>query len=171
MTMTKANAPAQTDRGLSGHTVLIMLVAFFGVVFAVNGYFAFAAIDTYTGVVAQEPYRKGLTYNRRIAAGERQAELHWTAAVDAARDGHTSIDLVGADGRPVTDLKVAGTLGRPSTDSADQTLTFTETKPGRYETQGAALDAGTWIVSIAARYDVAAGDPVFQLRKRLWLKP
>ncbi len=160
-----------TDRALSGRTVLIILVAFFGIVFAVNGYFAFAAIDTYTGVVAQEPYRKGLTYNRRIAADARQSELHWTAAVEAGRDGHTAVDFATADGRPVTDLKLQGTLGRPTTDTADQTLTFTETKPGRYETQGAALDAGSWVVSIVARYDVAAADPVYQLRKRLWLKP
>ena len=162
--------PTATDRELSGRTVLAILLAFFGVVFAVNGYFAAAAIQTYTGVVAQEPYRKGLTYNLRIAADERQRALGWKAAVDAGLDGRARLDLTTADGRPVTDLVVTGTLGRPSTDIADRTMTFTETRQGRYETQVAALDAGSWIVTITARGG-SADEPVFQLRRRLWLKP
>ena len=162
--------PAATDRELSGRTVLAILLAFFGVVFAVNGYFAAAAIQTYTGVVAQEPYRKGLTYNLRIAADERQRALGWKAAVDAGLDGRARLDLTTADGRPVTDLVVTGTLGRPSTDIADRTMAFTETRQGRYKTQVAALDAGSWIVTITARGG-SADEPVFQLRRRLWLKP
>ena len=163
--------PAVTDRELSGRSVLVMLLAFFAVVFAVNAYFAAAAIQTYSGVVAQEPYRKGLTYNRRIAADERQTALGWTAAVEADRAGHARLDLASADGRPVTALVVTGTLGRPSTDIADRTVAFIETQPGRYETQGTALDGGSWIVTIAARAGPAASEPVFQLRRRLWLKP
>ncbi len=163
--------PTVSDRELSGRNVLIILLSFFGVVFAVNAYFATAAIQTYTGVVAQEPYRKGLTYNRRIAADQRQSALGWTAALDAGRDGHARLDLTAAGGLPVTGLVVTGTLGRPSTEIADRAMIFNETQPGRYETQGAALDAGSWVATIAARTSSASADPVFQLRRRLWLKP
>lgn len=159
------------ERELTGRSVLVMLLAFFGVIFAVNAYFATVAIGTYTGVVAQEPYRKGLTYNRRIAASLRQDELNWTATVEARRDGLTRLDLSAPDGQPVTGLDVKGVMGRPSTDIADRALTFTETKPGHYETQAAAIEPGNWIVTIAARADAAAAEPVFQLRRRVWLKP
>ena len=163
--------PATTDRELTGRSVLIVLFAFFGIVFAVNAYSATAAIQTYTGVVAQEPYRKGLTYNRRVAASERQSALGWTASLEADRDGHAHLDVVDANGHPVANLAVTGTLGRPSTDIADRSLTFIETTPGTYENHGASIDSGTWIATIAARTESTAAEPVFQLRRRLWLKP
>ena len=156
---------------LSGRTVLVMLLAFFGTVFVVNAYFAAAAIQTYSGVVAQEPYRKGLTYNRRIAADQRQSVLGWTATVAADRDGRTRLELAGPDRRPVSGLSVTAILGRPSTDAADRKLELIETMPGQYESHGAALDGGGWIVTIAARTEQAEAEPVFQLRRRLWLKP
>lgn len=172
MTMTnKVSTPSQSAQELSGRTVLVVLVAFFGVVFAVNGYFAYAALQTYTGVVAQEPYRKGLTYNRRIDADARQSERGWTAEVAADRDGHARLDIAARDGQPVGGLAVTATLGRPSTDEFDRRLTFVETKPGHYESTVAALDAGNWIVTLAAREGGPAAEPVFQLRRRLWLKP
>lgn len=163
--------PTQTGQGLSGRSVLVMLVAFFGVVFVVNGYFAYAALQTYTGVVAQEPYRKGLTYNRRIDADARQATLGWSADLAADRDGQARLDLAARDGQPVAGLAVTATLGRPSTDAFDRPLTFIETTPGHYEATLAALDAGSWIVTLTARDSGPATEPVFQLRRRLWLKP
>ena len=68
--------PASAAARLDGRHVLMMLFAFFGVIFAVNGYFLFSALSTHTGVVAVEPYRKGLAYNhadrrRRTAGGAR----------------------------------------------------------------------------------------------------
>ena len=42
------------DGTLQGCHVLALLVGFFGVVFAVNGYFLAAALSTHTGVVAME---------------------------------------------------------------------------------------------------------------------
>src|SRR5688572_2876208 len=65
--------------GLRGGHVLAAFLAFFGVIFAVNGVFLYMALSTHTGLVAQEPYRKGLHYNDRIAAAERQQALGWTS--------------------------------------------------------------------------------------------
>ncbi len=68
----------------------MLLIAFFGVIFAVNGYFLYSALSTHTGVVAIEPYRKGLAYNERIAADERQKALGWQRQTSLARDGRVS---------------------------------------------------------------------------------
>lgn len=160
----------ETSKHLSGRSVLALLVAFFGVIFAVNGYFAFAAITTYTGVVAQEPYRKGLTYNRRIQAGERQADLGWTAELIANRDGDTRLVLADRDGRPVSGLTVKAILGRPSTGKFDRALAFVEIAPGNYLSTEVPLDDGNWIVTLTAHETEATG-PILQLKRRLWLKP
>jgi len=187
---------SKTDRELTGREwtgrgVFLTLAAFFGVVFAVNIFFVVTAVRTYTGVVAQEPYRKGLAYNQRIDADAQQAQLGWTAALTADKGGCTRLDLVAADGRPVSGLTVTGTLSRPSTAAFDRPLTYIETAPGRYEsgsseadrsssgqantgeqkTTVAALESGTWIVTLAARDSVSDAEPVYQLRRRLWLKP
>jgi nitrogen fixation protein FixH len=160
----------QTCKHLSGRSVLAILIAFFGVVFAVNGYFAFAAINTYSGVVAQEPYRKGLTYNRRIQAGERQVDLGWTAELNANRDGDTRLVLADSDGRPVSGLTVRAILGRPSTGKFDRALAFVEIAPGNYLSTEVPLDDGNWIVTLTA-HEANATEPILQLRRRLWLKP
>ena len=70
MMLERLETPSRADN-LNGRHVLIGLLLFFGTIFAVNGYFMFVALSTYTGVVADEPYRKGLAYNARIAADER----------------------------------------------------------------------------------------------------
>jgi len=72
-------------QGLRGRHVLFAFLGFFGVIFAVNGVFLYAALSTHTGVVANEPYRKGLNYNQRIAAFQAQEQLGW--AEDDARSG------------------------------------------------------------------------------------
>ena len=57
--------------------MLWAFLAFFGTVFAVNGAMIYAAVSTYTGLVANEPYRKGLAlqraHRRRRAPGARSA--------------------------------------------------------------------------------------------------
>jgi nitrogen fixation protein FixH len=161
---------APTAHPLTGRAVLAMFVSFFGIVFLVNGYFVASAIQTYTGVVAQEPYRKGLAYNNRIDADERQASLGWTAQLTTARVGPTRVELITRDGHPVVGLAVTATIGRPSTNQFDRAIAFSETAPGTYESPPAALDGGTWIVMLTAR-EGGATEPVFQLRRRVWLKP
>ena len=53
---------------ITGRHVLIGMLVFFGVILGVNGMFLYSALSTYTGVVSDEPYRKGLNYNERIEA-------------------------------------------------------------------------------------------------------
>ena len=66
--------------GLTGRHVLAAMLVFFAVVFAVNAAMIYAALSTYSGVVADEPYRKGLHYNERIVADERQRQRNWREA-------------------------------------------------------------------------------------------
>ena len=158
-------------RGLQGRHVLIAFLGFFGTVFAVNGVFLYAALSTHTGVVAQEPYRKGLNYNQRIAADERQEQLGWNAEATLTRESGLSILLRDAAGAPVSGLFVGGVLGRPSTDQEDIKVVLAEVAPGHYKMASEALEPGAWLVSLEAHWlATGATEPVYRMRKRLWLK-
>jgi nitrogen fixation protein FixH len=163
-------APSAGTPGLRGHHVLAGFLAFFGVVLAVNGAMIYSAVSTHTGVVAIEPYRKGLHYNDRIAESERQDRLGWTLALDVRLDGGVLLRLADDDGRPVRGLKISASLGRPSTNRHDVALTLVETEPGAYAAATPRLSAGSWLFAFEAMRS-GSSDPVFRARRRLWLKP
>lgn len=159
------------QQGVSGRHVLMIVLGFFAVVFVVNGAMIYSALSTHTGLVANEPYRKGLHYNERIAADERQARLGWTDSIEVARNGHVTLALSHDDGRPVSGLRIEAVLGRPSTSRHDIKLVLSEAMPGRYEARTAPLGEGSWLVAAEARVDARAEDPIYRTRRRVWLKP
>ena len=148
-------------------------LAFFAAVFVVNGAMIYSALSTYSGVVATEPYRKGLHYNERIAADERQAHLRLdTTRSTSSRDGHVALTL--ADHRRPSrsaGLKIEAVLGRPSTNRHDIKLTLGEADAGRYEAQTAPLAEGTGSSQSKRAPRLAATSPIYRARRRLWLKP
>jgi nitrogen fixation protein FixH len=157
-------------RGLQGRHVLGAFLAFFGTIFVVNGTMIYWALSTHTGLVANEPYRKGLAYNERITADEHQTRLGWTETLDVGRDGHVTLALAERDGRAVRGLKIEGLLGRPATNRHDVKLALAEKAPGRYEAQTAAVAEGSWLITLEARAQANA-EPIYRMRRRLWLKP
>lgn len=163
-------APRETG-GIKGSHVLAGFLAFFAVIFAVNGSMIYRAVSTNSGLVANEPYRKGLHYNDRIAASERQALLHWTEGAALDRDGRISITLETEAGAPVRGLAINAVVGRPSTNRADIALKLSEVAPGRYEASAGALEAGAWLLAFEARVAEKAEDPIYRARRRMWLKP
>lgn len=161
---------ARAPGGLRGRHVAIIFFSFFIVIFIVNGAMMYSAITTHSGIVSNEPYRKGLRYNERIAEDERQSRLGWTDDVRIAHDGRVSIALVAQQVRPVHGMKVEARISRPSTNRFDRRLDFYETKSGYYEAQAGPLEPGNWIVSIEVRTGDNALEPVYRMRRRLWLK-
>lgn len=163
------NLSAVRGRELTGRHVLVVFVAFFGLVFGVNAYFVRVALSTHTGVVANEPYRKGLTYNERIVADERQSGLGWKSDIALGTEGSPlAITLADATGIPVRGLSVSATVGRPATTGADVTLTLSETAPGTYSADLKGLAVGAYI----ANFEAGDGSRIlYRARKRLWLKP
>lgn len=171
----RSAAEPQSTKGLTGWHVLAALIAFFGVVFAVNGVFLTQALSTHTGIVSQEPYVKGLHYNARIAAGERQAALHWNETLAVGVDGRVEVTMTDAGGQPVRGLAISGAIGRPSTSKLDRTIVLAEVQPGRYAGVVGALETGTWLVNLEAKIGdakvgEAAAEPVYRMRRRQWLK-
>ena len=159
--------------GMQGRHVLITFLAFFGTVFAVNGALLYFALATHSGLVASEPYRKGLAYNERIAADERQAALGWSAKVEIEASGALTLVVADREGRPVSGLAVSSLVGRPTTSKDEQRVVLAEAAPGRYLATLGALGAGAWRVDIEARRtaQLEAGTDVYRIRRRVWLTP
>jgi len=155
---------------IQGRHVLAMFIGFFGIVFVVNGYFLVSALRTHSGVVAVEPYRKGLAYNDRVAAAERQAGLGWQETVAVTGDGKLSVSISSREGAPVTGLIVTALIWRPTVATHDRPLVLQEDTPGRYVGAAGALPEGNWIVAVEARTAKTGMEPTFRARRRLWVK-
>jgi nitrogen fixation protein FixH len=161
------------QQGITGRHVLLAMIAFFGIVFAVNGVFLYTALSTHTGVVANEPYRKGLAYNERIEADIRQQALGWQADIAVPeKAGDVSVKLIDREGRPLTGLGLSGRIGRPSTGDMDRPLSFKDSGGGTYVAALDALQEGAWVIDLQASELKSSGeDVVWRMRKRLWQKP
>lgn len=157
---------------IKGRHVLFGMVAFFAIIFAVNGVFLYQALSTHTGLISEQPYVKGLGYNDRIAAEKAQQRRGWREKIELSPDrNRLSFKLQDRDGRPVAGLAVAGFVGRPSTRDLDVSLQFSETDAGMYEVAFEPLAAGNWMVELEARQlNTDNEQVVYRLRKRLWLK-
>jgi nitrogen fixation protein FixH len=167
------SASRQAVRGtIKGWHVLASVLGFFAVVFAVNGYFLFAALSTYSGVVSVEPYVKGLHYNQRIAAQERQDELQWAAELGTPAAGAPlTLRFSDRDGAGIDGLSIAAQLGRPATRGFDRELTFVSRGNGLYEATIERIEPGGWLLAIEARRRRVTGEmDTFQMRRRLWLR-
>jgi nitrogen fixation protein FixH len=167
-----ANSVAAT-KPLTGRTVLLMIAGFFAVVFAVNVIFLSLALSTNTGGVANEPYRKGLKYNERIAADERQSALGWKCKMSIdARDGTLVTILSDRDGNALNGLIATVTVGRAASDRDDVLASLTETAPGRYEAKLPLHELGGYVANLEITDpNAATQNVVYRARRRLWLKP
>lgn len=133
---------------IRGWHVLAAVIAFFGVVIAVDVTFLMAAYRSYPGQVSVTPYEDGLAYNKHMAQQRAQAALGWRASVATAPNA-VVVDVLDATGAPVAGLEVTGLLSRPATEAGRLSLAFAETVPGRYVAR-AAPPPGGWDLALSA---------------------
>ncbi|MGY8661958.1 FixH family protein [Bradyrhizobium sp. UFLA05-109] len=155
---------------LTGTTVLIILVAFFGVVIGVNVTMMKLAIATLPGTDVDSPYAAGLTYEKEIAAARGQAERKWEvdAKIERSADGGATVRIEARDatGRPVTGLKFSGRLERPIDKRADLSVELAEIGIGVYGGNAKAVAPGQWDLVLEGD---ARGERMFMSRNRVIL--
>jgi nitrogen fixation protein FixH len=120
--------------------------------------------------VSVEPYRKGLAYNERIAASDRQAEQGWSDAVSREPDGALVVSMKDTSGAPLRGLRISGVIGRGASARTDAALDFTDIGDGRYRATPPRLAPGTWVVTVEARRQGEQSEPDYRARRRLWLE-
>ncbi|MFP3920116.1 MAG: FixH family protein [Dichotomicrobium sp.] len=160
-------------RQITGRTVLFILLGFFGVMIAVNGVFTYFAVTTFNGLVTEGSYRKGLEYDRHLAAEAAQERLGWTARLElAARGRELRFKLQDEDGGPVSGRLVRARVGRPATDRFDRTVILSETSPGTYTGDITPSGPGNWLASLEVIEGYGeAKSVVYRMKERLWLTP
>jgi len=161
----------QSKRGeMTGLKVLIWLVAFFGIVFAVNGVMVNAAISTFGGVETSSSYQAGLKFESEVARAEQQDALHWKVNGHLARDaaGAAVLDITVADaqGQPVGGLTADAKLAHPADERLDHVITLSRSGAGQFHGQHQA-QRGQWDLII----DLYRGDTrVFHSLSRVTLQ-
>lgn len=134
--------------------VLYGFLAFFGVIFAVNGLFVYFALDSWPGLRFENAYERGVNYNRILAAAESQAALKWTAdlSVTPAADGRQriSVRMTRRDGSVIPGLNVQIDFSRLTHENDDFSVTVREGENGAYQALYRFPGPGRWMAEITA---------------------
>lgn len=162
-----AATQATSGKELKGWHVLLIMLGFFGVMFAVNGVFLYHAITSFPGEHVKKSYVQGLNYNDTLAARAAQADLGWTAEA-GLQQGELIFRLRDRDGAPISNYVVIGELRRFSTQAADQTIIYSARANGDYVADPGALAAGQWELRIMVM-DSTPENVVFNVSKTLFV--
>jgi nitrogen fixation protein FixH len=135
-----------TGKSFTGYHMTIILVAFFGVIIAVNFYMACVALGTFGGTVVNNSYVASQKYNKWLDQARAQQRLGWS--VDATLTAKRNILVRVETDRTVAGLSVQGTARHPLLGLKNQTLHFASSGEGRLQS-AEALPAGRWIVDLA----------------------
>ncbi len=138
MTQKQPAARENGDHGfkLTGFTVLLMFVAFFGTDIAINVYMATTAIKTFSGEVSSNPYQQGLDYDKDMAAARAQAARNWkvTMTFSPGPNGQDQVEVTALDatGKVIEGLTGKVVLKHPSNMQFDSHLVLAAVAPGIY---------------------------------------
>jgi nitrogen fixation protein FixH len=146
-----------TNGKFTGWHMTAILVAFFGVVMAVNFTMARMAISSFGGTVVDNSYVASQKYNRWLNAAAQQDKLGWevSASVDAER--HVRIDAR-SNGVMLEQVTAVGDALHPLGRAADVPLVFAATPQG-YLLSTKPLPAGRWNLRLSLR----RGADIFKL--------
>lgn len=165
MSVSRRNKP----REVTGRTVLIWLLGFFGAVFVVNGVMIKAATSTFGGVETTSSYKAGLMFKQEIAAAEQQDARHWKIDGKLRRNGAgdavLDINARDAAGTPLTGLTAVARLAHPADARLDHEIKLNRVGAGQFHGEAPA-QRGQWELLV----DLYRGDDrVFRSRSRVTL--
>jgi len=158
-------------RELTGKTVLLYLLGFFGIVSAVNAVMIREAISTFGGLETESSYKAGLAFAREEAAALAQSERRWNvfARVEPSRDSNIRINVRATDsaGQPLSGYTTSIRLAHPTDARLDHHVELAASGPGLYRAELHA-DSGQWDLII----EMAKGDErLFRSRQRISISP
>lgn len=140
---TPVTGPRPSDRFIPWY-----IVAFFVAQAMLFAWFTYVAKATYTGLVTEQAYEKGLAYNSIIEKAGAQAALGLNSKIEYG-SGQVVFLLRDRDGRPVNGAKVTGILFRPVHDGMDVSFEMKEDN-GAYRTAISPPEKGLWEVRLRA---------------------
>jgi nitrogen fixation protein FixH len=156
---------------LTGRMVLVMLLAFFGVVIGVNVTMMKLAIATLPGTEVDSAYSASIGYEKEIRAAHDQAARDWRvdAHIVRDRDGFATLQVEARDkdGQRLSGLSFRGMLERPTDKRADLAVALSEVENGVYRGNAGAIARGQWDLVIEG--DMVGGGRMFLSKNRVML--
>lgn len=138
-------------RTFTGRHMLLIMLASFGVIIAVNALMATYAIRTFSGTVVDNSYVASQEYNAWLAEARMQRRLGWT--IDAARQGDGRLVITAHSPREaLSRAAVTANATHPLGLLPDQRLTMVGAGNGRYVSTKP-LQPGRWLLHIEVRQD------------------
>lgn len=131
----------------TGRHMLLIMLAFFGVIIAVNITMAVFAGSSWTGFVVRNSYVASQEFNDKVAAARMQDALGWKADFSIA-DGHAVLTLTDRDGAPLAMERAEIVLRNPASDADDRTIGLVA--DGDAMSARIDLRDGLWVVEIDA---------------------
>ncbi|MBT1159085.1 FixH family protein [Aminobacter anthyllidis] len=155
------NSRSIQTRPFTGWHMLVIMVAFFGVIISVNLLMATLANTSWTGLVVQNTYVASQQFNERIAESRAQAALGWKSILTIA-NGEVRYSLADATGSTIAVDGVTASFRRPAYEAEDWQVALKRNADGAFSIVTPVRD-GIWIVSTEAK--VAAGEPYREARR------
>lgn len=155
------NANAQKSREFTGRHMLAIILAFFGVIIAVNLTMATLASTSWTGLVVENTYVASQQFNKKADEGRAQAALGWTGKLTIA-SGDVRYSLRDATGKPVPLHGVRVLFRHPAYEAEDKSVILTLATDREFAAQHTPRD-GVWIVEVDA--DAGLAEPYRDVRR------
>lgn len=162
------SSKATVSRPLTGRTVLLYLIGFFGVILAMNLVLVRVATSSFGGVETGNAYEAGRTFKNAIAAAHAQDARQWSVEAHIDRHGDDSLVTIraqDAQGNPLTNLRATAVLSHPADKRRDTALELVEVEPGHFRARTTASE-GQWYLIIDFERE---GEKVFRSKSRIML--
>ena len=144
-----------------GRFIPWVIVLFFAVLTALFAAFIYVAEQTYTGVVTEQAYEKGLAYNTTIDKADAQNQRELKATLSREKD-QIVFFLKDASGRNVAKGAVLWFF-RPVHDGKDKVITMQRRLDGAFIAPAVVPEQGLWELRIRA--ETSHGS--YQMSKRM----
>lgn len=143
--------PTRSVRPITGRTVLFGMIAFFGVIMAVNAAFVYFALNSWPGLSSDQAYEDGLAYNKTLQAAAVQKSLGWTSALNLTDDGAINVQVLDKLGLPVRGLDISLRMLRPTHEQDDLSPELMEVSEGLYTANLANIARGQWRAELTVK--------------------
>jgi nitrogen fixation protein FixH len=133
----------------TGWHMTTILIAFFGIVIAVNLVMARFAISTFGGTVVENSYVASQKYNRWLDQAEQQSKLNWKTKVSLDSSRRLVVQVEKA-GQPLAGLTLSGLATHPLGRAPQIPLNFAASTMGTYVVNEP-LPEGRWQIALVLK--------------------
>jgi nitrogen fixation protein FixH len=165
--MSSTATPGRSPRVITGRTVLLCLIGFFGVIFAMNIVMVRVALSSFSGVETESAYKAGLSFKNDAAAARAQDARHWSVDASVQRGETTRVIITARDAQAhaVEGLRPDVRLAHPTDKRRDVPLEFIEMTPGQFQSL-TPMPEGQWDLVIGLKRET---ETVFRSKSRITL--